>query len=471
MSRINTNINSFQAMRAMQRNQGDLSTRLARLSTGLRINTGKDDPSGLIASETLRSEMNGIGKAIDNTNRASNVINTAEGALNEVSSLLNQVQSLVLEAANTGALSDDEIKANQLQLDSILNSINRIANTTEFGGRKLLDGSLDYVTAGVIASAVDVATINSAKIPDNGSITVTIEVVASAQLGTITYGGGAVGAGGVTLEVAGKDGIEQISIASGTAVTAIASAVNQLTTATGVSAIVSGTDLVFNSVAYGSDQFVAVKALAGSFTTNTAKDFGGDAAVLINGSEADVDGITASLRTSNLDLTLTLDSAFATMGAVSGTTSSFDITGGGAKFQIGSKVERNGQINIGIQSLSTSSLGNSVTGFLASLGSGEDNSLVSGNTIQAQKIIDKAIQQVSFLRGRLGALQKNVLETNVNSLGVALENVTASESAIRDADFAKETAALTRAQILTQANTSVLSQANASPQSVLSLLQ
>ena len=134
MSRINTNINSFQANRALTKNQADLSTRLQRLSTGLRINTGKDDPAGLIASETLRSEINGISTAVDNTNRASNVINTAEGALNETSSLLNQIQSLVLQSANTGALSDEEIKANQLQLDSILTSINRIANTTEFGG-------------------------------------------------------------------------------------------------------------------------------------------------------------------------------------------------------------------------------------------------------------------------------------------------------------------------------------------------
>jgi flagellin len=96
---------------------------------------------------------------------------------------------------------------------------------------------------------------------------------------------------------------------------------------------------------------------------------------------------------------------------------------------------------------------------------------VSGNTIDAQRILSTAIRQVATLRGRLGAFQKNILETNVNSLSVALENVTASESAIRDADFASETAALTRAQILVQANTSVLSQANASPQNVLSLLQ
>ena len=120
--------------------------------------------------------------------------------------------------------------------------------------------------------------------------------------------------------------------------------------------------------------------------------------------------------------------------------------------------------------MSTSGLGSGVVGYLSSLGSGGANSLVSGNTIQSQKIITAAIRQVADLRGRLGALQKDVLETNVNSLNVALENVTASESAIRDADFASETASLTRAQILVQANTSVLSQANSSPQQVLSLL-
>jgi len=121
--------------------------------------------------------------------------------------------------------------------------------------------------------------------------------------------------------------------------------------------------------------------------------------------------------------------------------------------------------------VNTTKLGDRVTGYLSSIGSGGDNSLVGGNTTQAQKIITEAVKQVATLRGRLGALQKNVLETNINSLNVALENVTASESDIRDADFASETAALTRAQILVQANTSVLSQANSAPQAVLSLLR
>lgn len=468
MSRINTNINSFQAIRSMQKNQGDLTTRLQRLSTGLRINTGKDDPAGLIASETLRSEMNGISTAVDNTQRASNVINTAEGALNEVSSLLNQVQSLTLQAANTGALSDEEIKANQLQLDSILTSINRIANTTEFGGRRLLDGSLDYTTENVASAAIDTMTINTAKIPDNGKTTINVEVVASAQLAAINYTGGNL-AGNVTLEVAGNTGTEQITFASGSSMSAIAAGVNQLTTATGVSAVVTSGTLTFNSTNYGSAQFVTVRAVSGSFTADAVNDSGVDATVMINGSQADVEGRTANLRTSNLDVSITLDEDFATMRGGSDTTT-FDITGGGARFQIGSEVSRNGQIHVGIQSMATTRLGDETVGFLSSLASGQDNSLVGGNTTQAQRIVDRATSQVAFLRGRLGALQKNVLETNVNSLGVALENVTASESAIRDADFAEETAALTRAQILSQANTSVLAQANQTPQSVLSLL-
>ena len=114
MGRINTNIPSLQAIHRLTRNNTELATRLQRLSTGLRINTGKDAPAALIASETLRSEINGIHQAIDNSQRANNVVNTAEGALGEVSALLLEIQGLTNEAANTGALSDQEIEANQL---------------------------------------------------------------------------------------------------------------------------------------------------------------------------------------------------------------------------------------------------------------------------------------------------------------------------------------------------------------------
>ena len=195
---------------------------------------------------------------------------------------------------------------------------------------------------------------------------------------------------------------------------------------------------------------------------------GADAQVSINGAQASVKGTVASVRNGDLDVNLTLDPTFATTVDPTGT--SFKVISGGAKFQIGSQVERQGQIDIGITSVNTNRLGDDVVGFLSSLSSGGLNSLVGANSIQAQKVLDTAIRQVATIRGRLGALQKDVLETNVNSLSIALENVTSSESAIRDADFASETAALTRAQILAQASTTVLSQANISPQAALALL-
>src|SRR4051812_18380115 len=181
MSRINTNIASLSAIHRLSTNQADLSLRLQRLSSGLKINTGKDAPAGLIASETLRSEINGINQAIDNSQRAGNVVNTAEGALGEVNALLLEVQSLTNEAANAGALSPQEIQANQLQVDAILNSINRIANTTQFNGVKLLNGQLDYTTSGIAVSAIATAQINAAKYPDNGQTQITVEVTASAK--------------------------------------------------------------------------------------------------------------------------------------------------------------------------------------------------------------------------------------------------------------------------------------------------
>src|SRR3982751_1244374 len=255
MSRINTNIASLQAITRLNRNQSDLATRLQRLSSGLKINTGKDAPAGLIASESLRSEIAGIHQAIDNSQRAGNVINTAEGALSEVSSLMLEVQTLTNQAANTGALSPEEIKANQLQVDAILTSVNRIANTTQFNGVKLLNGSLDYTTSGVAASALSVVKLNAVNVPDNGNVNIVVSVAASAQHGEVQFAGAAVGASAITITVGGNVGSEQLSFAGGTATSAIAAGVNQLKGATGVSALVSGAVLRFVTTAFGSSQY------------------------------------------------------------------------------------------------------------------------------------------------------------------------------------------------------------------------
>src|SRR5512144_2411745 len=172
MARINTNVAALTAQRGLSKTQKTLSDTLQRLSSGLRINRGADDPAGLIASEGLRSEITGITQAVDNSQRASNVISTAEGALSEVASLLLNVKSLVVQAANAGALSPDEIAANQLQVDSAIESITRISNTTTFAGLHLLNGSLDYVTSGVVTSTIQALHISQANFGTNSTIPV-----------------------------------------------------------------------------------------------------------------------------------------------------------------------------------------------------------------------------------------------------------------------------------------------------------
>jgi flagellin len=472
MARINTNVASFTAQRGLQRSQKTLNDTLRRLSSGLRINRGADDPAGLIASEGLRSEIAGINQAIDNSSRASNVISTAEGALSEVASLLLNIKDLVVEAANSGALSPEEIKANQLQVDSAVESITRISNTTTFAGLKLLDGSLDYLTSGVNTSDIRALDISSANFGTATSMPVEINVVTSARTGELEFRASAISVS-VTLEISGTDGVDVLTFTSGTTASAIGFAINRISDSTGVTATdrVGTSGIVFHSAGYGSKEFVSVTAQSGAFTTvDTAgaiksRAVGRDAVATINGALTVGDGLNVKLNTTSLDLDVTLDSLF---GA--GTTS-FSITGGGALFQLGPQVTTNQQVNVAIGSVAASNLGDSNVGFLNDIVTGGPKTLVAGEAGGASRILERAIRQVAVTRGRLGAFEKNTLDTNVNSLSIALENVTASESTIRDADFATETAALTRAQILTQAGTSVLATANSTPQSVLSLLQ
>lgn len=190
MTRINTNVPSFVAQNRLNRSNSDLQEALTRLSTGLRINSGKDDPAGLIASEALRSEITSMGKAISNTNRANQIITTADSALGQVSTLLNDIRGLVVEAANSGALSDDEIAANQLQIDSSLEAVNRIAQTTTFQGRKLLDGSLDFITRpGTNVDNIETLQIDQANLGATGQVDVTVDIQAAATKAGVNIDG------------------------------------------------------------------------------------------------------------------------------------------------------------------------------------------------------------------------------------------------------------------------------------------
>ncbi|MCX5651402.1 MAG: flagellin, partial [Planctomycetota bacterium] len=238
MSRINSNIPSMIAQRVNGLNSRSLSSTLEKLSTGYRINRGADDPAGLLTSESLRGEMKGISAAIGNAQRAEQVLNVAEGGLQEISSMLVEVQSLVGQSANEGGMSAEEKEANQLQIDNILSTIDRIANSVSFQGTKLLNGGFDYTLSGSYTAASGVAdvAVNSVKLSDNAGAarSVNVTVTQSAQtarqyLRLSAPGIGNSGQGAVTFEVAGARGAQQFSFASGTSQAQIRTAINAFT--------------------------------------------------------------------------------------------------------------------------------------------------------------------------------------------------------------------------------------------------
>ncbi len=676
MTRINTNVSSLVAQNTLSRSNADLEQSLTRLSTGLRINSGKDDPAGLIASEALRADMTSIEKAISNSTRANLLIGTADSALGQVSGLLNDIRGLVVEASNVGTLSDAQIEANQLQVDSSLEAINRIAQTTTFQGRRLLDGSLAFnTTTNTVATISDVQ-IDQANLGATGQVGVQVDISAAATVaeisntdgftgattaqsditlsagttiantagdgyvninaltlgdavgvtvdynetggavsvdydgskitvngtfasltttdianainadtdtsaifnasttGTTTVSTAATGKGTLAADViqlqaqstgADYNGV-RITVTSGTGNTAsydsaqntlaiqidnsgsqttaalaaaidtaldgdfdaavtttssgvvdasveavdqtqntgstggnvlkdelvlsvggsigrevfnfdadasvnqVVAAINLVSDATGVVASQDSGSLVLNSVEYGTrgvvDTEVISEGSAGAFEASwvggNSRATGTDIQATVNGVSANGDGNTLSINTSTLDLAITVDDG-------SSTNFDFDITGGGALFQLGPDVVSNQQARMGIQSLNTAKMGGA-SGRLYELASGGDKALAADPSA-AFRVVSEVIGKVSTLRGRLGAFQRTTVETNIASLSDTLINLTDAESAVRDADFAKESSELTRAQILVQSGTSVLGIANSTPQSVLSLLR
>ncbi|GJM17889.1 MAG: hypothetical protein DHS20C14_01020 [Phycisphaeraceae bacterium] len=518
MARINTNVPSVIAQTNLNRNNSELELRLERLSTGLRINRGKDDPAGLIISERIATDLNGIDQAIQNTERASSMIATTESSLAEINELLNSVKALMVEAANTGGNSPEERAANQLQIDSAIQSITRISNTATFGGLKLLDGSLDFTLSGVTSSTIVKAQVFNASFVGQSSLQVDVDVVDSAQKGSLFVNGNAnISTAGVinsalTLRIQGSEGVRELSFASGQSFSQMIAGINQLTSLTGVEAsLIDPTDssvgLVIRSASYGADEFVSVErvdgptdpaddgfsafkfnanadfpALDGTFSfagpnlVTATRDEGRDISALINGSLSTGRGLEISINSPSLGLELLIDESFATDPSLG--TDTFYVTGGGSNFQIGPDITAQQQVSFGIQSVAASLLGGTLVNgsvqTISSLEKGKTNSIEEsvrrGDFTDAQAILDTAIDEVSILRGRMGAFERNVLGTTQRSLQTQFENLTSSRSLIRDADFAAETSQLTRAQILQSSGTSVLSLANQQAQSVLQLL-
>lgn len=272
MTRINTNVESLRGLRNVQKANSLLSTSLQRLSTGLKINSGKDNPSGLIASETLRLQVTTIEQSVKNSNRANNVISTADSALGEIGGLLNQVRGLVQEGINTGALSESEIEANQLQIDAALSAINRISANTTFAGDKLIDGSKSFITTQTAANAAKLSDfqVNEALFGSSSSIAIDAQVTAVAQKGELRYSGGAL-TGATTLQVAGSKGSQVLFLGNGSSVNNVKDAINGVSDVTGVQASVISAapgNLTVSNATAGS-RFVG-NTTAGSATLTTA---------------------------------------------------------------------------------------------------------------------------------------------------------------------------------------------------------
>ncbi|MCH9002020.1 MAG: flagellin, partial [Planctomycetes bacterium] len=315
-----------------------------------------------------------------------------------------------------------------------------------------------------------------------GGTTTTSTTVRNGTLGDAT-----------TLQIRGNFGAELLSFASGTSADAIVTAINDRSALTGVAASAyagpTGTEpksVTFFSTEYGANAFVSVDVLENTGTavgnaigveTGTASNRvdGVDGTFTINGTQAIVDGLDIKARAGDLALDMTLSVQFGGGTSVDGLgnptdATSFEITGGGAIFSISPTVGLSGLESIGIGEVSSAKLGSTTSDVIGTLGSGLANDLSSKNFTNAQRIVRDAINQIATLRGRLGSFQKNTLVSTMNSLAVARENVTAAESAIRDADFAVETSNLTRAQILVNSSTIILQIANAQPQNALALL-
>src|SRR4051794_11204956 len=197
MTRINTNVGSLIAQKTLGRTSDALQQALTRLSTGLRINSGKDDPAGLIASENLRRDITSANTAISNSQTAGQLIATADSSLGQISNLPNTIRGLAVQAANSGVLSDEQIAANQLQVDASLDAIDRIAKVTTFQGRKLLDGSLDFTKSySSGGSSVADLSINSANLGTAGALSVSVNIASGASQALISDTG--IGGGTVT---------------------------------------------------------------------------------------------------------------------------------------------------------------------------------------------------------------------------------------------------------------------------------
>lgn len=478
--RINTNLSALYALRNLNTTVDQLNESINRLSTGLRITTAADDPAGLVISENLRSQVLAMDQASRNSQDAINMMKTAEGALAEIQSLLRGMRALAVHSANTGVVDSNVLDANQSQIRSTIESINRIARNTAFGSKNLLDGTAGAqasVTQPDLVSSIYMGGTFNGRPVANGTITISnFSAATRAQIsGDVDYASSSAIVPQGTLTI---NGVSVLSSGTET-LQSFVGRINQLAAITGVTATIVGNgpyQVQLNRIDYGANfgiQLFDSSGLISSTSPATANgtnaeaditvmtDNGAETVRFVGGQGSDVSGLRLSDPSGNV-VRLTEQGN----QSISGAMAIGVLTADSIQIQFGPSV--NQFTKISIPSLLANQLG---TGAVSGQSIATIDVTHLSGAQDAIRVIDDAINQVSRIRGELGSFQKDFLESNIRSLGVARENLTATESQIRDADIAEEITQLTKLQILQQSGMAVLAQANQLPSSVLQLLR
>lgn len=465
---IANNVSSLTAQHNLGRASMGVAKSVERLSSGLKVNRGADGPAALVISEKQRAQIAGLRQAIDNSEKAVSVVQTAEGALNEINSLLVKVRSLAIDSANSGVNDDDALAANQAEIANALDTINRIANNTQFGTKKLLNGS-----AGINGISTDADVTFLKGTADTAAGSYAIAVTTAGERATATAGTAQTGALAAD-EILTINNVT-ISLSAGLTQSQVVDRINEFSSQTGVTADTVGGATRLYTQAFGSASTLSVvsnQAAAvdsSGFGTTLVNDLGVDVAGTIGGDAFNgVGNVLTATSGAAKGLTIQLAADTDPAVTVNGAQGNMTIANNSLVFQIGAN--QNQTASVTINRVNANGLGLGVAGNqFANL---SEIDVTSASKAQdSLGVIDSAIDDVTNLRGTLGAFQQNTLESTANNLRATLENTVNAESVIRDTDFAEEIANFTKGQVLVQTGTAMLSNANQIPQLVLSLLR
>jgi len=494
---INTNVSSLNAQRNLSRSQGDLSRSMERLSSGLRINSAKDDAAGLAIADRMTSQIRGLNQAARNANDGISLAQTAEGAMQESTNILQRIRELSVQSANATNSASDRA-ALQAEVNQLKTEMNRIANSTSFNGLKILNGTFvsQQFQVGPNANETIDFSIQSMQSADLGRYAID-GVNGTAYQGTGAAATAATSApaintiAGQEVIISGIKGTATASINAGASAYDVAVSINQQTSLTGVDAIARNETTLSGLTADGNIT-LTIGTAGNTVTVNAAGEQNDltSLAMAINDQSGST-GVSAAVNAGTITLTQAEGKDIIIEDFAHSATASLIVTGGDGvtvsisdsgtppndSTRVTGTIEFNATDSYTISSSVSAASGSILAATAANqteVASLDAVSIIDISTAQGAneslKIVDAALEKIDGQRGDLGAMQ-NRFESTIANLKNVAENLTAARSRIRDADIAQETSEMTKANILQQAGVSILTQANQTPQLALQLLQ